>query len=184
MSRIPSSTLERQSASMVWKPDQTDSECPILTMLFNEWFFTTRRLLSSVQKDVLPASHVGKIIYEFQCRWHARYVGRTSLRLKDCIEKHVPLGIRRDQSSEQRQPTQACQNVHSTTTIPCKFKIGHNLLNNPQCAEQYRIGWFKILSIGHSLAHLHAMEATFIRATNPILWRQKKIVRTLYLFRL
>ena len=65
--------------------------------------------------------------------------------------------------------TRACKNVHSTTTIPSASAIGYHLLNNPQCAEQYRIGWFKILSGGRSLAHLRAMDATFIRSTNPII---------------
>ena len=54
--------------------------------------FTTRWLLPSVQKYVLPSSHTSKIISEFQCQCDARYVGRTSLRLKDCLEQHVPLG--------------------------------------------------------------------------------------------
>ena len=140
--------------------------------------FTTRRLLPSVQKDVLRTSHKSKIIYKFQCQCVARYVGHTSLRLKDHIEQQVPLGIRRGQSTEQRQTTRACKNVHRKTTIPCTSAIGHHLLNNSQCAEQYPIGWFKILSRGHSLAHLRAMEATFIRSTNPILCGQKKSVRT------
>ena len=109
-------------------------------------------------------------------------MSRTSLRLKDRIEQHVPLGIRRGQSTEQRQPILACKNVQGTTTIPCASAIGHHLLNNPQCAEQYCTGWFKILSRGHSLVHLRAMEATFIRSTNRILWRQKEFVQTLYLF--
>ena len=143
-------------------------------MLFNhEWFFATRPLLPSVQKYVLPTSHISKIIYEFQCHCDARYVGCTSLRLKDRIEQHVPLGIRWGQSTEQRQSTQASKKVHSTITIPCASAFGYHLLNNPQCAEQYRVGWFKILSRGRSLAHLHAMETTFIRSTNPILCRQK-----------
>ena len=106
------------------------------------------------------------MIYKFQCQCDARYVGRTFLRLKDRIEQHVPLGMRRGQSTEQRQPTRACKNVHSTTIIPCSSAFGHHLLNNPQCAEQSRIGWFKILSRGHSLVHLREMEATFIRSTN------------------
>ena len=76
------------------------------------------------------------------------------------------------QSTEQRQRTRPCKNEHSTTTIPCASAIGHHLLNNPQCVEQHRVGWFKILSRGRSLAHLRAMEATFIRSTNPILCRQ------------
>ena len=134
--------------------------------------FTTRQLLPSVQKDVLPASHISKIIYEFQCQCDARYEVRTSLRLKNCIEQHVPLGIRRGQSSEQRKPTRACKNVHSTTTIPCDSAIGFHLLNSPQCAEQYHIRWFKIPSGGRSFAHLRAMEATFIRSTNPVLCSQ------------
>ena len=100
-------------------------------------------------------------------------MGRTSLRLKDRIEQHVPLGIRRGQSNKQKQPAWACENVRSATTIPCASAIGHHLLNNPQCAEQYRIIWFKIPSGGRSLAHFRAMKATFIRSTNPILCRQK-----------
>ena len=131
--------------------------------------FTPYLLLPSVQKDVLPTSHMSKIIYEFQCQCDAWYVARTSLRMKDRIKQNVPLGIILCTFLK----TWAFKNVHSMTTIPCASSIGYHLLNNPQCAEQCRIGWFKILSGGHSLVHLHAMEATFIRSTNPIICRQK-----------
>ena len=56
------STLERQSVSTVLKPDQTDG-VPFLLCYSTTSDFMTRRLLPSVQKDVLPASHKSKIFF-------------------------------------------------------------------------------------------------------------------------
>ena len=58
--------------------------------------FTSRCLIPAVKKDVLPASKLSNIIYEFKCWCDARYVGRTTQTLTDRIKQHVPLSIRKN----------------------------------------------------------------------------------------
>ena len=52
--------------------------------------FTTRCAFSTCKKDVLPADHVSKVIYLFSCYCGCSYVGRTTLRLGQRAEQHVP----------------------------------------------------------------------------------------------
>ena len=38
--------------------------------------FTTRRILPAIHKDVLPASQLSMVIYQYVCRCECRYMGR------------------------------------------------------------------------------------------------------------
>ena len=71
--------------------------------------FSTNRMLPSTIKDVLPTSHLSNVVYQYQCRCDARYVGRTSLRLADRIKQHVPSTIRNHSSNQRAQPLRACK---------------------------------------------------------------------------
>ena len=145
--------------------------------------FTSRRLLTSVNKDVLPTSQTSNVIYEFKCRCEARYVGRTTLRLADRIKQHVPLAIRRKIVRVRTQPVRACRNIQQPpATVPASSAIAQHLVANPICADQYNADMFRILSRGRSSFHLRMLEATFILTTDPILCRQKEFVRSLCLF--
>ena len=57
--------------------------------------------------------------------------------------------------------------------------IGFHLLCNPTCAQHYDDSMFSILAKGRSPFHLSALEATFIKTSNPILCRQKEFVYNL-----
>ena len=60
--------------------------------------FTSQQILPSNQKDVLPSLSSSNVIYKFECA-HCEnvYVGRTSRRLCDRINEHVPSFIRSKQ---------------------------------------------------------------------------------------
>ena len=59
------------------------------------------------------------------------------------------------------------------------FYIGLHLLQNPVCAQHYDDSRFSILAQGRSPFHLYALEATFIKTSNPALCRQKEFVYSL-----
>ena len=131
--------------------------------------FTSRRLIPAVKKDVLPASKLSNIIFEFKCRCDARYVGRTTQTLIDIIKQHVPLSIRKNTIGTRIHPVRACRKVPTS----CPSTIGQHLIENANCAEHYNVATFKILSRGRSITHLRIVETTFIYSTDPMLCRQK-----------
>ena len=144
--------------------------------------FSTNQLLPAPQKDVLPASHKSNVIYQFSCHCDSRYVGRTSQRLQDRIKQHVPKSIRSGISSQKRiLPSRDCKSSSPplTQSPASDSSIGTHLLQNPDCAQHYDDNMFSILAIGRSPFHLSALEATFIKTSNPILCRQKEFVYSL-----
>ena len=48
---------------------------PVWNKRFN---FTSRPLLPAIEKNVLPASLLSNVVYNFSCHCDSRYVGRTS----------------------------------------------------------------------------------------------------------
>ena len=62
--------------------------------------YSTNELLSTTNKDVLPALQKSNVIYQFSCHCDSRYVGRTSQRLQDRTKQHVPKSIRSCSSSQ------------------------------------------------------------------------------------
>ena len=52
--------------------------------------FTTRFATLSSQKDVLPIIELNMLIYKFQCRCDADYIGRTLQRLGVRVRQQVP----------------------------------------------------------------------------------------------
>ena len=64
--------------------------------------YSTNKLLSATNKDVLPALQKSNVIYQFSCHCDSRYVGCTFLRLQDRMKQHVPKSIRSGSSSQKR----------------------------------------------------------------------------------
>ena len=62
---------------------------------------------------------------------------------------------------------------HQSTS--CVSAIGQHLIENANCAEQYNVDAFKILSRQKSITHLRKLEATFIYSMDPMLRRQKSL---------
>ena len=140
--------------------------------LWNHVLFTlsTSFSLSATNKDVLPALQKSNVIYQFSCHCDSRYVGRTSLRLQDRTKQHVPKSIRFCSSFKKRL-LQACRCKSFTQTNTQSFAfdsaIRLHLLQNPTCAQHYDDSRFSILAQGRSPFHLSALEATFIKTSNP-----------------
>ena len=134
--------------------------------------FTTHKLLPSGQKDVLPTKKLNNVIYEFQCRCDARYVGRTSLRLEDRIKQHILLALRNNLETGRTQPSCTCINL---TRMPAQSdsSIGQHLLNNSECAQDYHAEWVQIVAHARTEAYLRVLEATFIHKRAPVLCKQK-----------
>ena len=119
------------------------------------------------------------VIYQFSCHCDSGYVGRTFQRLQDRIKQHVSKSIRSCSSSQKRSlPARRCKSSTQTNnqSLASDSAIGLHLLQNPICAQHYDDRRFSILAQGRSPFHLSALEATFIKTTNPALCRQKEFV--------
>ena len=141
-------------------------------------------LLSATNKDVLPALQKSNVIYQFSCHYDSRYVGRTSQRLQDRIKQHVPKSIRSCSFSQKRLlPACWCKSSTKTNTqSPASDSaITLHLSQNRTCAQHYDDRRSSILAKGRSPFHLSALEATFIKTSNPALCWQKEFVYRLRL---
>ena len=144
----------------------------------------TNQLLPVANKDALPALQNSNVIYQFSCHCDSRDVGCTSQRLQDRIKQHVPKSIRYGISFPKRDlPIHKCKySTKSTTEIQSlthDSAIGLHLLCNPTCAQHYDDNMFSILAKERLPFHLSALEATFIKTSNPILCRQKEFIYNL-----
>ena len=68
--------------------------------------FTTRRLLNTCKKDVLPEESLSNhdVIYFFNCACEQSYVGRTSQRLEERIKLHIPASLVKAAESQKAEP--------------------------------------------------------------------------------
>ena len=144
--------------------------------------YSTNELFPATNKDVLPALQNSNVIYQFSCHCDSQYVGRTSQRLQDRIKQHVLKSIRSCSTSQKRLlPARRCKSFTQTNTqsLASDSAIGLHFLQNSTCAQHYDDSRFSILAQGRSSFHLSALEATFIKTSNPALCRQKEFVYSL-----
>ena len=144
--------------------------------------YSANEVLSATNTDVLPVLQKSNVIYSFSCHCDSRYVGCTSQRLQDRIKQYVPKSLRSGSSSQKRLlPTRRCKpSTQTNTHFPASnLAIGLHLLQNPTCAQHYDDSRFSILAQGRSPFHLYALEATFIKTSNPALCRQKEFAYSL-----
>ena len=71
--------------------------------------FQTRKILPSIFKDAVPITHQSMVVYQHVCRYDCRYVGRTSLRLQDRINQHIPKSIRSKENPTKVLPKRNCK---------------------------------------------------------------------------
>ena len=94
--------------------------------------FTTRPLLPTTKKNVLPAHHHNNVIYQFVCHCNSRYVEHTSQRLQERIKQHIPRLIRNHHSSQDRSNlSHACKKNSTSQIIAHNSAIGQHLLEKP-----------------------------------------------------
>ena len=146
------------------------------------WCLLYQQASPATNKDVLPALQKSNVIYQFSRHCDSRYVGRTSQRMQDRTKQHVTKSIRSCSSSQKRlRPARRCKSSTQTNTqsLASDSAIRLHLLQNPTCAQHYDDRRFSILAQGRSPFHLSALEATFIKTSNPTLCRQKEFVYSL-----
>ena len=141
--------------------------------------FSTKKILPAVHKDVLPTTQQSMIVYQYVCRCDCRYVGRTTQRLQDRINQHIPKSIRTGHQQQKFQPQRNCKKT--STEINCDSAIGQHLLQNKTCANNFNTNQFSILAKARTQFHLSTLEATFIRILKPEWCRQKEFVYSLQL---
>ena len=130
--------------------------------------FTTRKIWPAIHKNVLPSLQQIRVVCQYVCRCDCRYMGRTSPRLQDRINQHIPRCIRSD-----KRPTKNLSNreskITNTPTVYSDSAIGQHLLENEKCAKHYNDAHFSILATARSSFHLSVLEATYINFLQPIL---------------
>ena len=141
--------------------------------------FQTRKILPSIYKDAVPITHQSMVVYQYVCRCDCRYVGRTSLRLQDRINQHIPKSIRNIENPTKVLPKRNCKITTPLNQLDCDSAIGLHLIQHPDCASHYHIDQFSVLAKARTIFHLGALEATFIKTLKPILCRQKEFVYSL-----
>ena len=65
--------------------------------------YTTCRMLSTCNEDVLLAVELSNVIYLFKCARGHGYVGRTAQRFEERIRKHVPVSLVAKATCHQQQ---------------------------------------------------------------------------------
>ena len=115
------------------------------------------------------------VAYQYMCRCDCRYVSRTSRRLQDRINQHIPRCIRSDKRPTKNLLDRECK-ITSTSSVYCDSAIGQQLLESEDCAKYYNDAQFSILATARSLFRLSVLEATCINSLQPILCGQKEFV--------
>jgi hypothetical protein len=175
--RAPSSTLDDTSpvylrlpyigpVSTVYRGRIVDSITRCYKTAVPRVILTSRPILTTAVKDVLPSLKRSNIVYEFTCHCDSRYVGRTTQRLLSRVKEHVPVYVRNN--------TYLKKNPNSA--------VGRHLRVSDDCRKHYSDGRFKILTFGRNEFHLSILEALHIKDKNPILCVQKKFVYSTLLF--
>ena len=134
--------------------------------------FSTRKILPTVHKDVVPIKQQSMIVYQYVCRCDCRCIGRTSQRLHDRIKQLIPKAIR-----NQTQPDRNLFQSNPTSTLA----IRQHFLNNEKCASYHNDNQFSILAKGRTLVYLSTLEVTLIKMLKPELCHQKEFIYTLKL---
>ena len=147
--------------------------------------YSTNKLLSATNKDVLPALQKSNVIYQFSCYCDSRYVGLTSQRLLGRIKQHVSKSFRSCFSQKRILPARQCNfsTQFNTQSLASDSAIGLHILQNPVGAQHYDNSKFSFLGLGRSPFHLCALETTFIKTSNLVFRRQKEFVCSLKIVR-
>ena len=131
----------------------------------------------------MPITHQSMAVYQYVYRCDCRYVGRTSLRLQDRINQHIPKSVRNKENPIKVLPKRNCKITTPLNQLDCDSAIGLHLIQNPGCASHYHIDQFFILAKASTIFHLGTLEATFIKMLKPTLCRQKEFVYSLQILR-
>ena len=129
--------------------------------------FTTRHVFNGIHKDVLPATSISSVVYQYTCYCDQQCVGKTIQVLAERIKQHVPKKL-----------------INQTKAMKidrCDSVITKHLKENPSCIPEQPAERFKILTQARTQMHLDMLEAIFIKSLTPGLCQQKDFTRTLHL---
>ena len=90
--------------------------------------FTSKKMLSTSKKDVLPAEDVSNVVYLFNCVCGHSYVGRTTQRLGDRVRQHVPVETARLVTEQESPKKRKCGRPRKNGglqggVIQCDFSV-------------------------------------------------------------
>ena len=160
MRRLSTSPTAPLYFNPIWKAKQVKSaviQC--FSSVEPGVVYSTNELLSAPNKNIRSAVQKSYVIYQFACHCdsqNSQNVDRASQRLRDRIKQHIS------------------KSIHSFSSA-----IGLYLLQNPVCTQHYDYRRSSILAQGRSPFHLSALEATFIKTSNPTLCRQTEFMYSL-----
>ena len=110
--------------------------------------FTTKKILPAVHKNILPSLQQSMVVYQYVCRCDCRYVDRTSQRLQDRINQHIPRCIRSDKRPTKNLPNRECK-ITTTPSVYCDSAIGQHLLENvPNISTMYNFPFWLQQDLG------------------------------------
>ena len=98
--------------------------------------------------------------------------------LEERIKQHIPKSITNPPTPHIRQSLPRPGKATSPRQFH-KSAIGQHRLDNAECALHYNKDKFSVLARARTSFHLSALEATFIKSLNPLLYKQKEFVYSL-----
>ena len=149
-------------------------------------YFTSRKMLNTSNKDVLPTDHKSNVIYLFSCKCGSSYVGRTSQRLGDRVRQHVPAALMETDDSKAKKKRATTSKKDPSDIKSADSGITRHLKSSRACLQAVwpnLLDQFTILAKARTSSHLAVLEALHIAAMKPDLCAQKDFVRSLVLFR-
>jgi hypothetical protein len=134
-------------------------------------FYKTRRIPAPSIKEQLPLLAKSHILYLFQCRCSATYVGLTERQLKFRISEHIPAWVKNhvtQHNGQSREPTR-------THKLPASAIARHLLETNHQVDPSNS---FRVIHTSSNSRRLHYAEIIAIRKLQPPLCVQKNLFYT------
>ena len=155
------------NVSEIWEKRIRRTVEPVQRCCEVKIIFSSKPMLPNACKDRLPTHAMSNVIYLFECRCRARYVGKTTQRLEARIKQHVPANLRKKVNNTDK-------NVDSA--------IGRHLLSNVNCLDVFDKSLFRIVHRARTSTILHILEALYIKHLKPDLCKQVEFVKSLHLF--
>ena len=110
-------------------------------------------------------------MYKYVSFCKQTYGGRTGNNLINIVNQHVPKNIlnKIKVSNNDWEVGRELVVIHSSSAI------GQNLIDNPDCFDNYNLDNFKVISNGRNDFHLKTLEAIYILCLKSVLCRQKNL---------
>ena len=79
--------------------------------------FSIKKILPAVHKDVLPTTQQSMIVYQYVCHCDCQYVGRTTQRLQDRINQHIPKVLKPDTNNRNSNHNEIAKRLQQKSTV-------------------------------------------------------------------